>query len=253
MTRFRTGLEASRGYRFPARGVAPADPRGRPPARRRGCRDRRGRGHRRRPACRGPRDRAVGRHHRPNAAGAPGRGVPGAGVCRSPSATTRRGWLRPGSAVSDRHAMPGGGTTRIANPCSMDPKRHLRTSRRRRRRCSPGRTGVGSAPCAGIAPSSQDDDEPVPVPTLQDRAGDSRSSTSSSGRRADGSPPRPTTCSGLRDSHRPGKLPVPQCTDGRAVGRAPPRTRPAHRLGQRRGVTERMPNKMDTDAHLDPD
>ena len=110
-------------------------------------------------------------------------------------------------------------------------------------RCSRGRTGVGPAPCAGIAPSSQDDDEPGPVPTLQDRAGDSRSSTSSSGRRADGSPPRPTTCSGLRDSHRPGNLPVPYVrTGGRAV-EAPPRTRPAHRLGQRRGVAERMPNK----------
>ena len=102
---------------------------------------------------------------------------------------------------------------------------------------------MGPAPCAGIAPSSQDDDEPVPVPTLQDRAGDSRSSKSSSGRRADGSPPRPTTCSGLRDSHRPGNLPVPYGrTGGRSV-EAPPRTRPAHRLGQRRGVAESMPNK----------
>ena len=62
-----------------ARALAPAQPGGGTAARRRGRRDRRGRGHRRRPDRIGRGDRAVGRLQGPDAAGAPGRRVPGAG------------------------------------------------------------------------------------------------------------------------------------------------------------------------------
>ena len=79
VTRYRTASGSLARLSLRARALAPAQPGGGTAARRRGRRNRRGRGHRRRPDRIGRGDRAVGRLQGPDAAGAPGRRVPGAG------------------------------------------------------------------------------------------------------------------------------------------------------------------------------